>query len=165
MLASTPSQHLESDYRPRRNPKCESTSKNHALVKTRWGQPPRDIPSCRSHGRDGATITRAVRLRPGDLESSIGKSHAALHATTTEAALSSAGRPLIGPQVSPDAATGFNPGAWEGGDGRMIAGHRRVSPVFCHPAPSQMRMARALTCVLISLGVLVHCLGAHRRHG
>jgi hypothetical protein len=31
MLASTPSQHLESDYRPRRNPKCESTSKNHAL--------------------------------------------------------------------------------------------------------------------------------------
>ena len=32
MLASVPSQHLESDYRPRRNPKCESTSKNHALI-------------------------------------------------------------------------------------------------------------------------------------
>jgi hypothetical protein len=35
MLASTPSQHLESDYRPRRNPKCESTSKNHALASIR----------------------------------------------------------------------------------------------------------------------------------
>jgi hypothetical protein len=31
MLASVPSQHLESDYRPRRNPKCESTSIDHAL--------------------------------------------------------------------------------------------------------------------------------------
>lgn len=31
MLASAPSQHLESDCGPRRNPKCESTSKNHAL--------------------------------------------------------------------------------------------------------------------------------------
>jgi hypothetical protein len=31
MLASVPSQHLQSDYRPRRNPKCESTSIDHAL--------------------------------------------------------------------------------------------------------------------------------------
>jgi hypothetical protein len=47
MLASTPSQHLESDFEPSRNPKCESTSINHALAKRVTAKPaPSGVATC-----------------------------------------------------------------------------------------------------------------------
>ena len=46
MLASIPSQHLESDYRPCRNPKRDSTSTNHALVGDPQGAPTAARQSC-----------------------------------------------------------------------------------------------------------------------
>jgi hypothetical protein len=55
MLASAPSQHLESDCPPSRNPKCESTSKNHALIR----QPPAGSRLiCRALWNGGAPLRR-----------------------------------------------------------------------------------------------------------
>jgi hypothetical protein len=73
MLASTPSQHLESDFEPSRNPKCESTSINHALV---------IVPPCLNPPSESAIAiqfcTRAEVTRP-----ELAKRPAALHDAKT----------------------------------------------------------------------------------